>query len=59
MYQNAIAGSYLVFVAEPDGCRILCRSTVWERSGSVVKCVTRDRLRASPASLCCVIKREH
>ena len=33
-----------------------------ERSGSVIECLTRDRgprVRASPASLCCVLEQEH
>ena len=42
---------------------VLKRACVpWERSGSVVECLTRDRGAAgssSQASLCCVLEQEH
>ena len=34
---------------------------IWERSGSVVECLTRDegpRVRASRVSLCCVLEQD-
>ena len=36
----------------------MVQSTGWERSGSVVECLTRDQ-EAAPASLRCVLEQEH
>ena len=46
-----------VSLSGPKVIKLFSYST-WERSGSVVECLTQDR-RASQASLRCVLEQEH
>ena len=49
-------------MASTEDLRVTSNLLFRERSGSVVECLTRDRgaagVRASPASLCCVLEQD-